>query len=410
MEFFQVLTLTEARKALAEHWPRIKREPIVRDLTEALGLELTQDVVAGENIPGFARATVDGFAVRSRDTFGASEGNPLPLRLKGEVLMGRPAEITVGPGEAVAVSTGGMMPGGADAVVMLEHTESLPSGWINILRPVAPGENVMREDEDVKKGQLVLEAGRRLRPQDIGVLAALGYRKVVVWEPWRVGILATGEEIVPPEAKPGPGQVRDINSYTLYALVRSCGGEAKLYGIVPDDLDLLRERVSRALAENHVVLLSGGSSVGTRDLTLRLLAEWDEGVILFHGVSIRPGKPTLAAVVGDKMIFGLPGHPVSAMVSFELFVRPLLSYGYFKSPEEEPVVEAILSRPLLSDAGREDFVRVRLVAGEEGLLAVPIPGKSGLISTMVKADGLVSIPLNKAGLEAGSRVKVRLFA
>lgn len=410
MEFFQVLTLTEARKALAEHWPRIKRKAIIRDLTQVLGLELTQDIVARENVPGFARATVDGFAVRSRDTFGAGEETPSALRLIGEVLMGRPAEITVGPGEAVAVSTGGMMPGGADAVVMLEHTESLLGGWINVLKAVAPGENVMREGEDVKKGQTILQVGHRLRPQDIGVLAALGYREVAVWEPWRVGILATGNEIVPPEAEPDLGQVRDINSYTLYALVQSCGGEAKLYGIVPDDLDLLRERVSQALAENHVVLLSGGSSVGTRDLTLRLLAEWNEEGILFHGVSIRPGKPTLAAVIGEKMVFGLPGHPVSAMVSFDLFVRPLLSYGYFKSPEEEPVVEAILSRNLPSDAGREDYVRVRLVAGEEGLVAVPIPGKSGLISTMVKADGLVIVPLNKAGLEAGTRVKVRLFA
>lgn len=409
MEFFQVLTVTEARKALQEHWRRIKREPVVRDLTQALGLEMVQDIVAEENVPGFARSTVDGFAVRSGDTFGASEETPSLLRVTGEVLVGRPAEVGVGPGEAVAISTGGMIPEGADAVVMLEHTESLPDGRINILRPVAPAENVMREGEDVKQGQMILRAGHRLRPQDLGILAALGYREVTVWEPWRVGILATGNEIVPPEAKPGPGQVRDINSYTLYGLVQSCGGEPKLYGIVPDDLGLLRERVSQALAENHIVLLSGGSSVGTRDLTLQVLAEWEEQGILFHGVSIRPGKPTLAAVIGDRMVFGLPGHPVSAMVSFELFVRPLLKYGYFKSPEEEPAVDAILSRKVSSNAGREDYVRVRLEPSEEGLLAVPILGKSGVISTMVKAEGFITIPLKKEGLEAGSPVKVRLF-
>ncbi|MGI9952297.1 gephyrin-like molybdotransferase Glp [Moorellaceae bacterium AZ2] len=410
MEFFQVVTLPEARKKLAECWPFIQRKAAVRHLTEALGLELAEDVVAREDVPSFARATVDGFAVRASDTFGASESTPVTLRLCGEVLMGRPAEVGVGQAEAVAVSTGGMLPAGADAVIMLEHTESLPGGFLNVLRPVAPGENVMDKGEDVNRGQVVLGAGHRLRPQDMGVLAALGYTQIKVWEPWRVGIMATGNEIVPPEAQPGPGQVRDINSYTLYAQVQALGSQARLYGIVPDDLMLLRERFSQALAENNVVLLSGGSSVGTRDLTLQLLAEWGPDKLLFHGVSIRPGKPTLAAFIDGKMVFGLPGHPVSAMVSFELLVGPLLRYGRFKGPEEEPVVEAVLSRNLSSDAGRDDYVRVRLVdGGEDGLVAVPIVGKSGLISTMVKADGVLIIPSRKEGLEAGSRVKVRLF-
>ncbi|MBE3580820.1 MAG: molybdopterin molybdenumtransferase MoeA [Thermoanaerobacteraceae bacterium] len=410
MEFFQVVTLPEARKKLAEYWPLVRREAVVRNLTEALGLELAEEVIAREEVPSFARATVDGFALRSGDTFGASEGSPVTLRLMGEVVTGRAAEVAVRQGEAVAVSTGGMLPAGADAVIMLEHTEELPGGFLNVLRPVAPGENVIDRGEDVRKGEVVLGAGHRLRPQDIGVLAALGYNQIKVWQPWRVGIMTTGNEIVPPEARPGPGQVRDINSYTLYAQVQALGGQPRLYGIVPDDLRLLRERFSQALEENNVVLLSGGSSVGTRDLTVQLLAEWGRERILFHGVSIRPGKPTLAAFIDGKMIFGLPGHPVSAMVSFDLLVGPLLRYGRFRGPGEEPVVEAALSRNLSSDAGRDDCVRVRLVDDNgDGLQAVPIVGKSGLISTMVKADGVVIIPAGKEGLEAGSRVKVRLF-
>ncbi|MCG0278568.1 MAG: molybdopterin molybdotransferase MoeA [Thermanaeromonas sp.] len=410
MEFFQVVTVAEARKILSNHWPRLKRKTVVCELTQALGRELVEDIVAQENVPGFTRSTVDGFAVRSGDTFGASEGAPALLRVIGEVPMGARAELALNPGEAAAVSTGGMLPQGADAVVMLEHTETLPGGWINVLKPVAPKENVMAEGEDVRKGRTVLKAGRRLRPQDLGVLAALGQREVKVWEPWRVGILATGNEIVPVDARPGPGQVRDINSYTLWGLIRSCGAEPKLYGIVPDDLACLREKLSEALEENQVVLLSGGSSVGTRDLTLDLLHHWAQDGVLFHGVSIRPGKPTLAAIVNDKIVFGLPGHPVSSMISFELFVGPLLKYGCYRDPEEEPAVEATLVRSLSSDAGREDYVRVRLERGEDGgLVAVPLPGKSGLISTMVQADGFIRIPLEKAGLEAGSRVKVKLF-
>ncbi|HBT47755.1 MAG TPA: molybdopterin molybdenumtransferase MoeA [Peptococcaceae bacterium] len=410
MEFFQVVTLPEARKKLAECWPSMRREAAVLDLTEALGRELAEDVISREEVPGFSRATVDGFAVRSGDTFGAGEASPVTLRLKGEVVTGRPAEVAVGHREAVAISTGGMLPAGADAVIMLEHTEELPGGFLNVLRPVAPGENVMGRGEDVGQGEVILGAGHRLRPQDIGVLAALGYNRIRVWEPWRVGIMTTGNEIVPPEARPGPGQVRDINSYTLYAQVQALGGRPRLYGIVPDDLRLLGERFSQALEENNVVLLSGGSSVGTRDLTVQLLAAWGSERILFHGVSIRPGKPTLAAFIEGKMVFGLPGHPVSAMVSFDLLVGPLLRYGRYKEPAEEPVVEAVLSRNVSSDAGRDDYVRVRLVdGGGDGLLAVPIVGKSGLISTMVKADGVVIIPAGKEGLEAGNRVEVRLF-
>ncbi|BCV22708.1 molybdopterin molybdotransferase MoeA [Moorella sp. Hama-1] len=409
MELFQVITLAEARRELARYWPLPGRREMVVPLTEALGRELVRPVVAGEDVPVFDRATMDGYAVRAVDTFSARESAPVLLRLAGEVPMGQPATVTVGPGEAVTVATGSMLPPGADAVVMLENTEVLEDDRVAVYKPVAPGQDLVRQGSDVRAGATVLEAGHSLRPQDLGVLASLGVTRVPVYEPWRVGILATGNEIIPPEARPGPGQVRDINSYTLYGLVRDCGAEAALYGIVPDDLESLTARVQEALAENHLVLLSGGSSVGTRDLTVQVLAGLGQPGILFHGLAIRPGKPTLAALAGTRMVFGLPGHPVSAMVSFKVLIEPLLRYGNYDGPAGKGTVTATLGSPIPSTPGREDYIRVRLEAGHGGFLGVPVPGGSSVISSMVQADGLVTIPLEEEGLEAGTRVEVELL-
>ncbi|MDN5347086.1 MAG: molybdopterin molybdotransferase [Clostridia bacterium] len=410
VELFHVLTVPEAREVLAARWPELKRGTKKVSLTGALRCELAVDIVAAEDVPGFARSTMDGYAVRAQDTFGATESQPAYLALAGEVFMGEAAGVQVLPGTAVAIATGGMLPPGADAVVMVENTESVDGKTVAITRPVAPGENLVKRGEDVRAGQKVLAAGRRLRPQDLGILASLGFSEVEVYEPWRIGILATGNEIVPPEVKPGPGQVRDINSYTLFGLSQACGAEPRLYGIVPDDLDKLKAVAWKALNENHILLFSGGSSVGTRDLTLQVIASLDNPEILFHGISIRPGKPTLAAVTGGKLVIGLPGHPVSAMIIFDLFLRPLILYGGYNDLDLlEGSVKAVLTRKVASGADREDHVRVRLLRGEAGLLADPVPGKSGLISTMVQADGLVKVPLECEGLEAGSIVEVRLF-
>ena len=409
MELFQVITLAEARRQLGRYWPLPGRLEMVVPLTEALGRELVRPVVAGEDVPGFDRATMDGYAVRAVDTFSAREGEPVLLRLAGEVPMGQKAGVRVNPGEAVAVATGSMLPPGADAVVMIENTEVLEDDRVAVYKPAAPGQDLVRQGSDVRAGATVLEAGHRLRPQDLGVLASLGINRVPVYEPWRVGILATGNEIVPPEVQAGPGQVRDINSYTLYGLVRDCGAEATLYGIAPDDLETLTARVQKALAENHLVLLSGGSSVGTRDLTVQVLAGLGQPGILFHGLAIRPGKPTLAALAGTKMVFGLPGHPVSAMVSFKVLLEPLLRYGGYEGPAGKGTVTATLGSPIPSTPGREDYIRVRLEAGLDGFLAVPVPGGSSIISSMIQADGLVTIPLEEEGLEAGTKVEVELF-
>lgn len=407
--FAKVITVAEARQILASYWPLPERKKITVPLTAALGRELVQPLAAVEDVPGFTRAIMDGYAVQAADTFTASESRPVFLRLKGEVPMGKAAQLTVASGEAAAVATGAMLPSGADAVVMVEHTETLEGGVVAVLKPAAPGQYLTRQGADISAGTDVLPAGHIFRPQDIGVLASLGIMEVEVYEPWRVGVLSTGNEIVPPGEAPGPGQVRDINSYTIYGLLKACGAEPTLYGIAGDDLGTLTSSINTALAENHLLLLSGGSSVGTRDLTIQVLEPLGPPGLLFHGVAISPGKPTVAAVTGEKMILGLPGHPVSAMIVFTILIKPLLCYGGYNNRVEAGTVTATLSGMLLSSPGREEYVRVRLEAGPAGLEATPVPGQSSMISSMVRAHGLVTVPIEQERLEAGAKVEVKLF-
>lgn len=411
-DFFKALTLKEARAALSGHLQEFLR-PVEVPLLESLGRRLASAVIAAEDVPGFDRSTVDGYAVRARDTYGASEGLPSYVDVCGEILMGQRPPGSVGAGQAWYVATGGMLPPGADAVVMVEYTEELEGRTIGITRPVAPGENVIRRGEDIAAGEVVLPAGHRIRPQDLGVLSSVGVSAVKVISTVRVGIISTGDELVSPEESPGPGQVRDINSYTLYGAVAACGGEPRLYGIVPDNYEKLKSTLEQALVENDMVLLSGGSSVGTRDVASRVIDSVGKPGVLFHGVSVKPGKPTIGAIVNGKPVFGLPGHPASAMVIFEIMVAPILRGGSYPSDEEGALAEfpmrAIITRNLRSAAGREDFVRVKLCNRGGQVYAEPVLGKSGLITTMVRADGLARIPFGKEGVEAGEMVEVKLF-
>jgi len=410
-ELFQARTVDGAREMLQRHLKEQESKDRQRvPLPEALGLRLAAGVHAGEDVPGFDRSTMDGFAVRATDTFGASESLPAYLDVTGEIFMGKDAGGKVGPGQAWKIPTGGMLPPGADAVVMLEYTEALDESTIGVTRPVGPGENVVRRGEDVPRGSLVLQAGHIIRPQDLGVLSAVGVAEVEVKSPPRVGIISTGDEVVPVDSLPGPGQVRDINSYALYGQVKACGGQPVLYGIVRDEFELLQEKLARAVNECQLVILSGGSSVGTRDVASKVIESLGDPGILFHGISIKPGKPTVGAVVKDCPVFGLPGHPVSAMVVFELLVAPLVRYGEYRKNPLEFALRAKLTRNMRSAAGREDYIRVKLKESDKGeLLAEPILGKSGLIATMVKAHGLAKIPAGKEGVEAGEYVGVKLF-
>ena len=404
-EFFDVIDI-EAVLALKARFETVGAERV--PLADALGRFLAEDVVADQDIPGFDRSTMDGYAVSAASTYGASEGNPAYLTIVGAVGMGQTPEHRVGPGQASRIATGGMLPQGADSVVMVEHAEAIDDTTIEVYRSVAPGQHVVARDEDASGGELLLQTGRRLRAQEIGLLAACGHISTQVFQTPRVGLISTGDEVVPVDTEPAPGQVRDVNAYTLGALVAQVGGRPIRYGIVKDRYDQLLSVCRRALSETDMVLVSGGSSVGTRDLTVEVLAALSESAILVHGVSISPGKPTILARCGSKAFWGLPGHVTSAMVVM-ILVRPILIHiGGGK--EEAPVhVRARLSRNVASAQGRVDFVRVRLTGQEGGLWAEPVLGASGLIRTMVSADGLVAVDMNSEGLERGEEVEVMLF-
>jgi len=407
-ELFQARTVQEARELLAGHIrPDAGAEKV--SLPDALGRRLAREVTAIDCVPGFDRSTMDGFAVRARDTFGASESLPAYLDLGGEVLMGREPVGELAVGQAWHIPTGGMLPPGADAVVMVEQTEELDHCTIGVNKPVAPGDHVVRAGEDIMSGAVMLPGGHLIRPQDLGLLSAAGVTEVFVSRRARVGIISTGDEVVEPTQRPGPGQVRDVNSYVLYGQALAAGARPELRGIVPDRFELLLEMLRRAVDECDMVLLSGGSSVGVRDVASQALDTLGEPGVLFHGVSIKPGKPTVGAVVNGKPVFGLPGHPVSAAVVFELFVTPLIKHGCYPDNPLEFPVRARLLRNMRSAAGREDFIRVKLALDNGDITAEPVLGKSGLISTLVRADGLAYIPAEKEGVEAGEYISVKLF-
>ncbi|MCG8400739.1 MAG: molybdopterin molybdotransferase MoeA [Firmicutes bacterium] len=407
-ELFQARTVQEARELLASHI-RISC-PVERvPLLEALGRRLGKDIGAPDDVPGFDRSTMDGFAVRAGDTFGASDSLPAYLDVGGEVFVGREPAGGLSAGQAWRIPTGGMLPPGADAVVMVEHTEELDHRTIGVNKPVAPGDHVVRAGEDITAGTTLLALGHVIRPQDLGLLSAAGATEVSVTGRPKVGIVSTGDEVVEPALKPGPGQVRDVNSYVLYGQALAYGARPEIRGIVRDDFDLLLNVLRRAVAECDLVLLSGGSSVGTGDVASKALDTLGPPGVLFHGISIKPGKPTVGAVVRGKPVFGLPGHPVSAMVVFELLVAPLLKYGGYMEDFLEFSVKARLKRNMRSAPGREDYIRVRLGLENGEFVADPVLGKSGIINTMVRAGGLARIPAGKEGVEAGEYVGVKLF-
>jgi len=384
------------------------------DLSDARGRVLAEAVAAPEAAPAFARATMDGYAVRAVDTFGATPGMPQYLALVGEVPMGAAPERPVHPGEALRLATGGMLPPGADAVVMLEYTAEHPDRSLEVRRAVAPGENLLQPGEDVEAGAVLFSGGRRLRSQDVGLLAALGVAAPKVHRRPRVAVLSSGDELVPLTAGPGPGQVRDSNAWMVAAQVAEAAClPLPVGGLLPDDFAAIRGALARALTEADLILISGGSSVGTRDLTLKAIQDLPGAEILAHGVAIRPGKPTILADVGGKPLLGLPGHPASAAVVMEVLGKPLLARLAGLSEPPPPwagTVTATLSRNLAGAGGREDFVRVKLRREGDTLFADPVLGPSGLLSPMVKSDGLVMIPLGTEGLNRDETVTVRLFA
>ena len=376
-------------------------------LAQALGRVPAERVVAPQALPGFARSTVDGYAVRAADTYGASEGLPSYLDVTGAVAMGSAPTVEVGQGTAASMPTGGVLPTGADAVVMVEHTQEAMAGTVEVLRPVAPGEGTVRADDDVAAGGELVPAGRPLRAQDLGMLAAAGVTAVPVHARPRVAIVSTGDEVVAPETPELlAGQVRDASSVALGAIVAEAGGTADQRGIVRDDPDALRAALGAALSDSDVVVVSAGSSVGARDETATVVAGLGEPGIWCHGLALRPGKPTLLADCDGVPVIGLPGNPRSALVVFRLVGVPLVRrVGGCTQAPPEPVVRARLERDLASAAGRLDIVQVRVRDG----VATPLFGASALLSILTAADGYLEVPEPATGLDADSDVWVTLY-
>lgn len=405
--FFNVKTLEEVL-AMAGTFAPVEPETV--ETGRACSRVLADDIKALEDLPGFRRSTMDGYAVDASSTFGASESGPAWLEITGAVAMGEIPEFELAAGQAARISTGGMLPKGADAVVMVEHTEAVDEASVEIYKSVAPLQNVIDASEDFARESIVLEKGSLVRPQEAGLAAGLGYHKLPVYKVPVVGIISTGDEVIPLDQAPGPGRIRDINSYSLAGFVEEAGAAAIRYGIVGDDPVALKKICEKALAETDMVLISGGSSVGAKDYTVEVLSGLPDTEILVHGMSVSPGKPTILARSGRIPVWGLPGQVVSAMVVLKVAVIPFLNRlrGLAK-PMRQIRVPARLTRNVASAQGRRDFVRVRLAQGPDGTEARPVMGKSGLIRTMVHADGLLEIGEHVEGLEKDSFVDIILL-
>ena len=431
--FFRVVTTDEARTRIAA-LAAVGTEAI--RVADGLQRVLAEDLVAPADLPHFHRANMDGYAVRAQDTFGASASLPAYLRLAGAIEMGKAPRHTLAKGEAMRIATGGMLPAGADAVVMIEYTEEARHGpasggraavptranarqsqaaetLVEVHRGVAPWENVLRIGDDIAKGDAIFARGRRLRARDLGALTGIGITRVQVFRRPRVALLSTGDEIVAPDATPRPGQVRNINEYSLIAMASEAGATVTDFGVLRDRRDDLQRTLAQALRRHDAVLISGGSSVGTKDITLDVINSFADSEIIFHGISVAPGKPTILARVGTIPVLGLPGHPQSALIIFDLFGAPMLRVlggeypgGVFVPPRTR---RARLSQNVASQPGREDYVRVTLADQDGEPVATPLPGKSGAIFNLVKADGLVRIAASAEGLEAGTAVEVILL-
>jgi molybdopterin molybdotransferase len=408
--FFKVVTPEAALQMLLSVSP--VGSETVRS-TEARTRVLAEDLYCNVDLPHFHRAAMDGYAVRAKDTFGASASLPAYIKVTGAVDMGKEATEAIANGEAMRISTGGMLPPGSDSVVMVEYTEDLGNGTVEVQRSVSPWQNVIQIGDDIRKGDLVFKRGRRLRAHDLGALTGIGTASVEVYKKPVVALISTGDEIVDVNIEPAPGQVRNINQHSLAGLIQEWGCELRDYGVVGDQRAALESKMLEALGSADLLCLSGGSSVGARDLTLDVIQALPAAEIRFHGISVSPGKPTIFASACGKPILGLPGYPVSALVIFDLFAVPLLRKLSGETPNAagrtRKTIRAIVKTNIDSPSGREDYVRVTLSESAGCIYATPLPNKSGAIFTLVKADGMIRIGLNQEGIEEGEEVEVILF-
>ncbi|KJS80235.1 MAG: hypothetical protein JM58_18910 [Peptococcaceae bacterium BICA1-8] len=405
MKLLTVKSVDEVKKILIGNFQSIDMYEKV-DIDDCLSRVLGQDIFAPEILPSFSRSSVDGYAVNASDTYGASESLPAFLEFIGEIKMGTEAEL-IGFGQTRYIPTGGMLPPGADAVAMVEYTEKL-ADQVMLYRQVGPGENVIKAGDDVKKGDFVISKGTVLKEAELGSLAALGINSVLVYKKPVVGIISTGNELVSRQVgELQKGQIRDINTILLSSIAKRLGADVFECGITIDNYDQIFEEASRLLPEVDILLLSGGSSVGTLDFTAQVLEKLSNKNVLVEGIAIKPGKPTLLAKVNNKAILGLPGHPVSAMMIFSYFGEILIDIlSGSKDIKVKKICTALLTRNIPSSAGRTDWVRVKLEFDQNSYKATPVFGKSGLITTLIGTQGYIEIPPHKEGLEGGSTVDV----
>ncbi len=407
MDFFQVISLEEALQRLQKHFPDNRLEIEEVSLLQAQHHFLAEDLTAAENVPDFNRSTVDGYAVKAADTFGAGESLPSLLMAAGSVRMGQKAEMTLQKGQAVAVPTGGMLPEGADSVVMVEYSEQFDADTIAVYKPVSPGENVIARGDDLRQGEAILNRGTWLSAKHIAMLAACGISKVKVYRPVKFAIISTGDEIIEIDQPQEIGQIRDINSYGLASIIAQWGGEVTYRAIVKDDYEALKQAMQEGLMQADVLLTSGGSSVGERDYTYRLMQELCGDDVFVKGIAIKPGKPTIAGSADGKPVIGLPGHPSAAMTVFRVLMSTILKQWGLAL--QEILVPARLSINLPSAPGKTTFQMVQLKQEQNGFVAVPIFGKSGMIHLLGHSEGYIVLEAHQEGLEQNQQVLVHLL-
>lgn len=409
MEMFKVHSVKAARGKLIENFKDFKCEVEEIEILEAEARILSEDIHSKLNVPHFRRSTVDGYAVISKDTYGASESLPMFLEVLGEVEMGKAADMKVTTDKAVYVPTGGMIPEGADAVVMVEYVEKLDDTNITISRPAVLKENIIDVGDDIKENQKILSKGIRLRPQDIGVLSSIGVYKVKVFKMPSISIISTGDEVIDPKEELQLGKVKDINTYTLSAMAREIGLNIVERRVVKDNKELLKNTLKECIEKSDMVMLSGGSSVGTKDITKIVINEMGEPGVFVHGVAMKPGKPTILAKVYNKPLFGLPGQPASAMIAFKVFVEYFIKNIFNLDEYEDRFVEASMTTNIHSAPGKETYQMVYLEKEDGEYKARPVYGKSGMITLMSKAKGYVKIDEDKEGIKEGEKIRVNLF-
>ena len=405
-DFLKVIPIEQALKIIDDHAMPLLSTVNIKTVDSILRT-VSSPIKSTSNLPDFERSTMDGYAVRASDTHGASQSQPSYLNLVSEIKMGSIHDTQLKVGEAAKIFTGAMIPESADAVVMVEYTELIDQSLIEIIKPVAPGENIIKIGEDIKEDDLIFDTGHTIRPQDIGGLLALGITKIPVFEAPKIGIISTGDELIDPEAQPKKGQVRDINSYTISSLIQKHGGEPIIFGISKDEFEVQLQTAQRALSKCSIVVISAGSSTSSRDLTSQVISSLGKPGILMHGLAHKPGKPSIIGSAKGKLIFGLPGNPVSAMIIFQLLVKRAINNILCGTQELIAPIKAVLTADIPSINGREEHVPVKLFNSQSGtLMAEPVFGKSNLIYTLIRSDGIIVVPINKSGVYSGDLVDV----